>query len=102
VLLIQSEVDSNVTRTVPWQQAILFIVLTRLLAGDLERTLSFAGMPTTFCRRQGWLVEPVVDENYEASCGLEGRWRRWRDREQVKRLGWGAIVSHSTLSFRRI
>lgn len=51
-------------------------------------------MPTTFCRRQGWLKELPVDEGYEASLPLDERWRRWRDREEIKRLGFGTLVRY--------
>lgn len=50
-------------------------------------------MPTTFARRQGWLKEPQVDEQAEELLPLDDRWKRWRDREEIRRLGFGAVVS---------
>ncbi|GAA5825298.1 hypothetical protein JCM3770_000903 [Rhodotorula araucariae] len=59
---------------------------------DLERTQAFASMPVTFARRQGWLKDPHVDEQAEELLSVDERWKRWRDREEVKRLGFGAVV----------
>lgn len=92
----QGDTDNTVLRTVAWQQSLLFVLLCGLFSGnkrDLERTQAFAEMPITFCRRQGWLKEPVVDERVEAGFSVDERWKRWRDREEIKRLGFGAIVS---------
>ena len=50
-------------------------------------------MPITFARRQGWFKEPKIDEGHEMTFSLEERWRRWRDREEIKRLGFAALVS---------
>lgn len=55
-------------------------------------------MPTTFARRQGWLKEPQVDEQAEELLPLDDRWKRWRDREEIRRLGFGAVVSRFPLS----
>lgn len=49
-------------------------------------------MPITFARRQGWLNEPHVDVQAEELLSVDERWKRWRDREEVKRLGFGAVV----------
>lgn len=49
-------------------------------------------MPVTFARRQGWLKEPQVDEQAEELLSLEERWKRWRDREEIRRLGFAAVV----------
>lgn len=49
-------------------------------------------MPITFARRQGWLNEPHLDEQAEELLSVDERWKRWRDREEVKRLGFGAVV----------
>ncbi|GAA5991720.1 hypothetical protein JCM10908_001110 [Rhodotorula pacifica] len=53
--------------------------------------LAFASMPVTFARRQGWLKEPQVDEQAEELLPLDERWKRWRDREEIRRLGFGAV-----------
>lgn len=50
-------------------------------------------MPITFARRQGWFKEPKIDEGHERTFSLEERWKRWRDREEIKRLGFAALVS---------
>lgn len=49
-------------------------------------------MPTTFARRQGWFKDPKIDEELEKTFSLEERWKRWRDREEIKRLGFGALM----------
>ena len=82
--------------TVAWQTTNSLLLHAGLISGvkrDLERTQAFSQMPSTFCRRQGWLKEPPVDEEVESAFALEERWRRWRDREEIKRLGFAAIVS---------
>lgn len=89
-------------RTVAWIQSILLILHVGLFSGNkaaLERTQALAAVPVTFCRRQGWLREVEEDEAIEAGLGLEERWKRWKDREEIKRLGMGTIVSHSWLFF---
>lgn len=81
--------------TIAWQQSHLLLLHAGLISGvkrDLERTQAFSQMPSTFCRRQGWLKESTVDEELESTFALEERWRRWRDREEIKRLGFAAIV----------
>lgn len=104
-------------RTVAWQQATLIVLHTGLAIGnkrDLERTqgepriatgdlfpltpafrvlAAFSSMPITFARRQGWFKEPKIDETHEQTFSLEERWKRWRDREEIKRLGFAALVS---------
>lgn len=95
-LVPQGDADNTLLRTVAWQQSVIFNLVAGLASGskgDLERSQAFAGLPTTFCRRQNWLSEPVVNDMFESSFSLETRWKRWRDREEIKRLGFGAIVS---------
>ena len=61
----------------------------------LRCTTAFSSMPTTFARRQGWLkVSPTPEEeSAESGLAIEDKWRKWRDREEIRRLGFGAIVS---------
>lgn len=106
-------------RTVAWQQALIIVLFTGLAIGNkrsLELTqgapvvlytryqaflltsvrlcdAAHSSMPVTFARRQGWFRERQVDEWHERSFSLEERWKRWRDREEIKRLGFAALVS---------
>ncbi|KAL8284215.1 hypothetical protein RQP46_004964 [Phenoliferia psychrophenolica] len=95
--LLQNVGDTDNTRmaTVAWQATNSLLLHAGLISGikrDLERTQAFSQMPSTFCRRQGWLKEAYVDEEVESAFALEERWRRWRDREEIKRLGFAAIM----------
>ncbi|BGP50450.1 hypothetical protein JCM10450v2_006369 [Rhodotorula kratochvilovae] len=92
---IMGDLDNTLLRTVAWQQTLLIVLQSGMMSGnkrDLERTQAFASMPVTFARRQGWLKEPQVDEQAEELLSVDERWKRWRDREEVKRLGFGAVV----------
>ncbi|BGP26569.1 hypothetical protein JCM10295v2_005522 [Rhodotorula toruloides] len=92
---IMGDLDNTLLRTVAWQQTILIVLQSGMMSGnkrDLERTQAFASMPITFARRQGWLKEPQVDEQAEELFPLDERWRRWRDREEIRRLGFGAVT----------
>lgn len=117
-------------RTVAWQQALIIVLFTGLAIGNkrsLELTQGWSrrstfacqlgsyktdrstfllsaahsSMPVTFARRQGWFRERQVDEWHERSHSLEERWKRWRDREEIKRLGFAALVSPDALQRRR-
>ncbi|GAA6004022.1 hypothetical protein JCM10207_006519 [Rhodosporidiobolus poonsookiae] len=92
---LMGDLDNTLLRTVAWQQTILIVLQSGIFSGnkrDLERTQAFASMPVTFCRRQGWLKEPQVDEAAEEQLPLDERWKRWRNREEIRRLGFGALV----------
>ncbi|GAA5843159.1 hypothetical protein JCM9279_001879 [Rhodotorula babjevae] len=92
---IMGDLDNTLLRTVAWQQTLLLVLQSGMMSGnkrDLERTQAFASMPITFARRQGWLNEPHLDEQAEELLSVDERWKRWRDREEVKRLGFGAVV----------
>ncbi|TKA52102.1 hypothetical protein B0A53_04762 [Rhodotorula sp. CCFEE 5036] len=96
---IMSDLDITLLRTVAWQQTLLITLQSGMMSGnkrDLERSQAFASMPTTFARRQGWLKEPQVDEQAEELLPLDDRWKRWRDREEIRRLGFGAVVFDCT------
>ncbi|KAK4706108.1 hypothetical protein P7C70_g91, partial [Phenoliferia sp. Uapishka_3] len=89
------DTDNTMMATIAWQQSHLLLLHAGLISGvkrDLERTQAFSQMPSTFCRRQGWLKERPVEVDVEATFGLEDRWRRWRDNEEIKRLGFAAIM----------
>ncbi|KAK4056994.1 hypothetical protein OIO90_001894 [Microbotryomycetes sp. JL221] len=93
-----SDTDNTLVRTVGWQQSMLLILFTGLASGnkrDLERAQACSSMPITFSRRQGWFKEPKVDETHERTFSLEERWKRWRDREEIKRLGFATLVFDS-------
>ena len=95
---MQGHLDNTLLRTVPWQQAMLLILYSGLFTGnkrDLEKSEAFKSMAVTFCKRQGWLREPTIDEDEEEHRSVEERWLRWRDREELKRLGFGAVVSEA-------
>ncbi|KAI5481505.1 zinc finger, C2H2-type domain containing protein, transcription factor [Pseudohyphozyma bogoriensis] len=95
MLEVVGEMDQTLMRTVAWIQALLLTLHGGLVSGDkrdLERSQSLSGMPITFCRRQGWLKEPEVDRDAEASFPLEERWTRWKNREEIKRLGYATIM----------
>ncbi|KAM0790607.1 hypothetical protein ACM66B_004471 [Microbotryomycetes sp. NB124-2] len=90
-----SDADNTLMRTVGWQQSMLLVLFTGLASGnkrDLERAQACSSMPITFSRRQGWFKEPKVDESHERTFSLEERWKRWRDREEIKRLGFATLV----------
>ncbi|GAA5959485.1 hypothetical protein JCM3765_002342 [Sporobolomyces pararoseus] len=91
------DLDNTLMRTVAWQQTLLIVLMTGMISGnkrDLERTQTFSSMPTTFARRQGWLKVSTTAEEESAESGLsiEEKWRKWRDREEIRRLGFGAIM----------
>ncbi|GJN92389.1 hypothetical protein Rhopal_005419-T1 [Rhodotorula paludigena] len=91
---IMGDLDNTLLRTVAWQQTVLIVLQSGMVSGnkrDLERTQAFANMPVTFARRQGWLKEPQVDEQAEELLSLDERWKRWRDREEIRRLGFAAV-----------
>ncbi|KAK4052462.1 hypothetical protein OIV83_002264 [Microbotryomycetes sp. JL201] len=93
-----SDADNTLTRTVGWQQSMLLVLFTGLASGnkrDLERAQAYSSMPITFSRRQGWFKEPKVDDSHERTFSLEERWKRWRDREEIKRLGFATLVFDS-------
>ncbi|KAM0755707.1 hypothetical protein T439DRAFT_376022 [Meredithblackwellia eburnea MCA 4105] len=95
LLQIATDTDNTMMNTVGWQQANILLLHAGLVSGpkrDLERSQALAGMPFTFCRRQGWLKAQNVDESVEGAITLEDRWRRWRDREEIKRLGFATIL----------
>ncbi|GAA5899585.1 hypothetical protein JCM5296_006951 [Sporobolomyces johnsonii] len=95
MMQIMGDLDNTLLRTVGWQQTLLIVLMTGMISGnkrDLERTQAFSSMPVTFARRQGWLNASPVDESHEAQLPLDERWRRWRDREEIRRLGFGAIM----------
>ncbi|GAA5953885.1 hypothetical protein JCM21900_005502 [Sporobolomyces salmonicolor] len=95
MMQIMGDLDNTLLRTVGWQQTLLIVLMTGMVSGnkrDLERTQAFSSMPVTFARRQGWLNVPPVDEAHEAQLPLDDRWRRWRDREEIRRLGFGTIM----------
>ncbi|GAA5867809.1 hypothetical protein JCM3774_005860 [Rhodotorula dairenensis] len=96
---IMGDLDITLLRTVAWQQTLLITLQSGMMSGnkrDLERSQAFASMPTTFARRQGWLKETPVDEQAEELLPLDERWKRWRDREEIRRLGFGAVVFDCT------
>ncbi|BGP57136.1 hypothetical protein JCM8202v2_004776 [Rhodotorula sphaerocarpa] len=96
---IMSDLDITLLRTVAWQQTLLITLQSGMMSGhkrDLERSQAFASMPVTFARRQGWLKESQVDEEAEELLPLDDRWKRWRDREEIRRLGFGAVVFDCT------
>jgi len=68
---------------------------------DLEKSEAFMSMAVTFCKRQGWLRETTVVKDEEEHRSLDERWRRWRDREELKRLGFGAVVSQPNFQLLR-
>ncbi|SCV71329.1 BQ2448_2917 [Microbotryum intermedium] len=95
---VVGDADNRMLQTVAWQQSLLIILLTGYVSGnkrDLERTQGSGSMPITYARRQGWFKEPHVDDSHERSFSLEERWKRWRDREEIKRLGFGALLFDS-------
>ncbi|SGY91864.1 BQ5605_C038g11703 [Microbotryum silenes-dioicae] len=95
---VVGDADNRMLQTVAWQQSLLIILMSGYVSGnkrDLERTQGSGSMPITYARRQGWFKEPHVDDSHERSFSLEERWKRWRDREEVKRLGFGALIFDS-------
>ncbi|GAA5941542.1 uncharacterized protein JCM15063_001616 [Sporobolomyces koalae] len=97
MMQVMGDLDNTLMRTVAWQQTLLIVLMTGMISGnkrDLERTQTFANMPTTFARRQGWLnvSSSSEEESAEAGLSIEEKWRKWRDREEVRRLGFGAIM----------
>lgn len=116
---VMGDADMTLLRTVAWQQCLLVVLQSGIFSGnkrDLERTqgastftffltslrrrlltklddrTAYASMPVTFARRQNWLREPHVDESAEELLPLDERWKRWRNREEIRRLGFGALV----------
>jgi hypothetical protein len=112
---VMGDADMTLLRTVAWQQCLLIVLQSGIFSGnkrDLERTqgaflsscslsrfstdsprsAAYASMPVTFARRQNWLREPQVDESAEELLPLDERWKRWRNREEIRRLGFGALV----------
>ncbi|GAA6029093.1 hypothetical protein JCM8097_001590 [Rhodosporidiobolus ruineniae] len=92
---LMGDLDNTLLRTVAWQQTLLIVLQSGIFSGnkrDLERTQAFASMPITFARRQGWFKDPRVDEAAEELLPLDDRWKRWRNREEIRRLGFGAVV----------
>lgn len=71
--------------------AVRVLGLTRVIRSHA----AFSSMPITFSRRQGWFKEPKVDESHERTFSIEERWKRWRDREEIKRLGFTTLVFDS-------
>ncbi|GAA5823289.1 hypothetical protein JCM11251_007552 [Rhodosporidiobolus azoricus] len=95
LMQVMGDADNTLIRTVAWQQCLLIVLQSGIFSGnkrDLERTQAFASMPVTFARRQGWLRDPKVDPSAEELLPLEERWKRWRNREEIRRLGFGAVV----------
>ncbi|GAA5897595.1 uncharacterized protein JCM6883_006749 [Sporobolomyces salmoneus] len=91
------DLDNTLMRTVAWQQTLLIVLMTGMISGnkrDLERTQTFSSMPTTFARRQGWLKisSSLEGDSAEGGLSIEEKWRTWRDREEIRRLGFGAIM----------
>ncbi|GAA5974920.1 hypothetical protein JCM11641_006763 [Rhodosporidiobolus odoratus] len=96
---IMGDLDNTLPRTVAWQQTLLIVLQSGIFSGnkrDLERTQAFASMPVTYARRQGWFKELKVDEAAEELLPLDDRWKRWRNREEIRRLGFGAVVFDCT------
>ncbi|GAA5873575.1 hypothetical protein JCM8547_005621 [Rhodosporidiobolus lusitaniae] len=92
---VMGDADNTLLRTVAWQQTLLIVLQSGIFSGnkrDLERTQAYASMPITYARRQNWLREPKVDESAEELLSLDERWKRWRNREEIRRLGFGALV----------
>ena len=95
MLKVVCQLNHVILHTVAWQQASILLLLAGLSAGnrrDLERAQYYANLPVTSCRRQGWLVDEEIDSDEEKHYTLEDRWRRWRDRETLKRLGFAALM----------
>ncbi|GAA6060251.1 hypothetical protein JCM10212_003491 [Sporobolomyces blumeae] len=97
MMQVMGDLDNTLLRTVAWQQTLLIVLLTGMISGnkrDLERTQALASMPTTYARRQGWLNVAASQRDQEEDAGLsvDDKWRRWRDREEIRRLGFGAIM----------
>ncbi|GAA5894448.1 hypothetical protein JCM6882_004825 [Rhodosporidiobolus microsporus] len=95
LMQVMGDADNTLLRTVAWQQCLLVVLQSGIFSGnkrDLERTQAFASMPVTFARRQGWLRDPKVDPAAEELLPLDERWKRWRNREEIRRLGFGAVV----------